>query len=265
MDNIFDSNNLYPGYDNPLKEYFKDYFDSVFICFSPFFKLKNGTEEYTSLQQAKVISLEELQKNNDAFKNLDPNVERVIYTNNNSSYPQVEEIIDNGTPIKWQYVLEHTPLKNFSEINLALCTSIGALGRDFRRIDLQQKLNAFAVSNSIYYPTEGRITALSLIRIYNCLKTMGKVDLVITDEFFQDRKVINLITLPCVEFVLLVRGYMYFFPIDRTLLFTIEWDSFYFLICGNQVLLDEIIPKFEFEGFFSSNETIHNWYSNEEI
>src|SRR5476651_543278 len=131
MDNIFDNNFLYPGYDDLLKEYFKDYFDSVFISLSPFFQLKNGGENYKSLKQASVISLEELQEKNQAFKNLTPNDSRVIYTNDNINYPEFEAIINNGLPVKWQYIIDNANFKNFSQVNLALRNSIGALSKDF--------------------------------------------------------------------------------------------------------------------------------------
>jgi len=265
MDNIFDNNFLYPGYDDLLKEYFRDYFDSVFICLSPFFQLKNGGENYKSLRQANLTSLEELQEKNQTFKNLAPSDNRVIYSYDNTNYPEFNTIINTGLPVKWQYIIDNTNFKNFSQVNLALKNSIGALSKDFKRQDLQQQLDDFTKEHYIYQPTEGRITALSLISIYKCLMAVGKLEVIVSDEFFYDRKTINISQLTAEEFATLVRGYMYFFPIDRSLLFTIEWDSFYFLICGSKVLLDEIVPKFDFEGFFSDNETFHNWYANEKI
>lgn len=259
MENIFDNNDLYPGYKEPLKNHFKHYFDSLFICFSPFLKI-DGTK-YTSLSQAKIVSLEELQESNESFKKLKPNDDRVIYSNSNTDYPDIDAIINHATVVKWEYILEHAGFQNSKEISLALRTSIGGLCTDSEMKGLQKRLDLFTTQHSIFNPTEGRITPLSLQSIYSCLKALGKTTVVVTDEFFQDRKTVDITTITGKEFVSLVRGYMYYFPIDRSLLFTIEWDSFFFLIGGNKELLEKITSQFEFEGFFCDDETMHGWDS----
>jgi len=256
MDNIFDTNNLYP--ESKLKQHFIGYFDCIFIAFSPFFRLNNNERGELEVNPQKNISLAELQERDDTFKNLKPFDSRVIYTHN-SNYPTDEEIIEEGIIVPWQYVLKHGGFSKLSEINLALRTSIGALRDIFKKEDLNKTLDDFTIKNGIFHPIEGRVTILSLMKIYNCLTSLGKLELVVIDEFFYDRKTFNISEFTCSEFVLKVRGYMYFFPIDRSLLFTIDWDSFFFLICGDQKLLHDIIPKFEFEGFYCDDDTMHNW------
>lgn len=258
MENIFDTNNLYPEYEAPLKQHFNWYFDSVFIAFSPFFTINNKAQRGLESNPSKITSLSELQARDDTFKNFEPYDGRVIYTQN-PKYPTHEEIIKDGVIVPWLHILEQGCFSEFTEINLGLTTSIGALRDDLQREDLNKMLDEFCIKNDIFHPTEGRITILSLIKIYNCLTALGKLELVVTDEFFTDRKTLNLSEFTCSEFVLHVSGYMYFFPIDRSLLFTIEWDSFFFLICGDQKLLNFIIPEFEFEGFYCNNDTMHNW------
>ncbi|PTS94094.1 hypothetical protein DBR11_24150 [Pedobacter sp. HMWF019] len=258
MDNIFDTNNLYPGYESKLKQHFGHYFDNVFIAFSPFFHLNKNEQGALKISPKNTISLTELQEKDHTFKNLKPFDGRVIYTQN-PNYPTDEEIIKDGIIVPWQYVLEHGGFSELSEINLALRTSIGALRDIYKKEDLNKILDDFTIKNGIFHPTEGRITILSLMKIYHCLTAIGKLELIVTDEFFYGRKTLNISEFTCSEFILKVRGYMYFFPIDRSLLFTIDWDSFFFLICGDQDLLHQIIPKFEFEGFYCNDETMHNW------
>jgi len=259
MNNIFDTNDLYPGYDDHLKAYFNRYFDSVFICFSPFFQIDSDSKQDRSLHHSRIVSLEELQATNDIFKKLQPSDQRVIYSSNNVKYPDTDEIIDKGKPVQWQYIKHQGQFNSYTEINLALRTSIGALRKEFERTDLQQKLDKVSDDYFIYNPTEGRINQLSLIQIYQCLKALNKVELVVTDEFFENRKTINLNTLSCPQFVNAAYRYMYYFPVDRSLLFTVEWDSFFYLIGGDRTLLDGLIAKFGFEGFYASDETYHDW------
>lgn len=258
MSSIFETNRLYPDYDTPIKRYFADYFDCVYVCFSPFFILKEN-KEGTCSNRSKIISLEELQAADIIFKNLDPSVNRVIYSNDNFSYPATEEIVSKGLIITWKYIKEKASFANYSEINTALRTSIGALRSDFERKDLQKKLDAFTDQESIYNPGEGRITPLSLVQIYLCLRSLKKFELVVTDEFFENRFTINLLDVTCSEFIEKTFGYMYYFPKDRSLLFTIEWDSFFYLITGNEKLLRGLIKAFGFEGFYATDVTTHSW------
>jgi len=259
MNSIFDTNELYPDYDDILKEYFKNHFDSVYVCFLPFFKINNRNSP-VDIRLSKAISLEEAKTKHEIYNKLDPNVNRVIYSYDNSNYPAREDIIAFAEPLKWKDILYNSGFENYNELNLALRTSIGALRSEYERKDLQEKLDEFTTTNRIFHPVEGRISVLSLLSIYKCLTDLGKTKLVITDEFFQDRKTIDLLELNATDFVLQLHGYMYYFPEDRSLLFTIEWDSFFYLICGAQDLLEKIIPQYGFEGFYSNSETTHNWY-----
>jgi len=261
MSNIFDTNILYPAYDSPLKEHFIDNFEAVFIAFSPFFligKAENRKAE-TQIRSTKIITLSELQKKYSIFKNIQLAADRLIYSSDNANYPTDDEILAYGKVVTWQYILENAGFKNLGEISLALRTSIGALNKEFKTSHLIKVLDEFTIHNSIYHPVEGRITILSLIQIYHCLFAMKKFDIVIADEFFQDSTTISLSTVTCSEFISKVKGYVYFFPTDKSILFTIEWDSFFFLICGDQLSLDFIINNFDFEGFYCDSDTMHNW------
>jgi len=259
MVDIFDTNNLYPDYDSPLKQHFNNVFDTVFISFSPFFKIMGNNKEQIEVSSTKIISLEELQEEDHIFQNLKPNNKRVIYTNDNPNYASDNEIIEKGFPVRWQYILENTDLNTSSEISQALRTSIGALKKEYETLQLKEILEHFTIENKIYHPIEGRITLLSLIEIYKCLTYLQKTEITMSDEFFQDVETIEISTLSISEFVLRVRGYMYLYPTDRSLLFTIEWDSFFFLMCGDRKSLDHITFKFDFEGFYTDENTMHSW------
>lgn len=265
MENIFDANKLYPGYKDNLKGYFKDYFDSVFVAFPPFFKMTGKGDDLADVQSRKIVSLEEFQQTEgEIFENLEPSENRIIYVNN-SKYPAEVEIVEKGVPISWAYLIDQKLFNNISEINLALLTSIGALNQKFRNPALMDKLNKFTIDNAIYHPGEGRINIFDLLRIYNCLRDMGKHELVMSDEFFEQRETVDLAELSFNQFLQGTRRHFYFFPADRSLLFSVDWDSFFFLICGNEVLLKEIIPKYGFEGFYCDEETHHFWALDEKF
>lgn len=259
MENIFDTNKLYPDYNDHLKGYFKDHFDSVFVAFPPFFKMTGKGDEVADVQSRKIVSLEEFQQTEgEIFENIEPSENRIIYVNN-SKYPIEEEIVEKGVAISWAYLIDQQVLNNVAEINMALLTSIGALRPKFCKPDLLAELSKFTIDNAIYHPSEGRINTFDLLRIYNCLRDTGKHELVMSDEFFEQRETVNLAELGFKEFLQRIIRHVYFFPTDRSLLFSIDWDSFFFLICADEVLLNEIIPKYGFEGFYCDEETDHWW------
>ncbi len=257
MENIFDNNQLYPNYEEPIKDHFKGYFDSVHITFSPFFTIANSNV-FNSVSSAKLVSAEEYEQLPEAVE-LPPNENRAIYVRD-PRYPDNTEIISSGKPIRWQQIIDHTSISNFAEMSLALRTSIGALRREYERTDLRDILIDHTSDLSVYHPIEGRINVLSLMRMYECLKDLNKTILVVTDEFFEDRKTIDIAQMSLSRFVDEVHGYMYYFTEDRSVLFTIEWDSFFFLICANHDLLAHIVDRYGFEGFYCDDGTTHSWY-----
>ncbi|UEG54563.1 DUF2711 domain-containing protein [Mucilaginibacter daejeonensis] len=257
MENIFDTNQLYPDYEEPIKDHFKGYFDSVYVSFSPFFTIANS-DAFNSVSSAKLVSDEEYRLLPEAVE-LSPNENRAIYVRD-PQYPDNTAIVSSAKPVKWQQIIDHTLISNFAEMSLALRTSIGALRREYERTDLRDILIDQTSDLSVYHPIEGRINVLSLMQMYECLKDLHKTTLVVTDEFFEDRKVIDIGLMSLTQFVTEVHGYMYYFTEDRTVLFTIEWDSFFFLICADHDLLAHIVARYRFEGFYCDANTTHDWY-----
>lgn len=258
MGNIFDEQRLYP-HQGTIKGHFKDHYNSVFIALLPFFQLDRKEADKSNLKKAKLLSHEEALKKIDFLKNL-PEANREIYNYDNERYPSDKDIFREGIAILWKNIVKGSGLACYTELNTALRTSIGALNRNFTRPDLMEKLNNFTDYESIYHPTEGEFGILSKMAILEAFKLLGKNQILITDEFYENTTTIDLDRLTEYEFCDEIGGKDYYlYSADKEILFTIEWDSFFFLIATDHKKMDQLIASDLFEGFLCNDKTEHYW------
>lgn len=257
MNDIF-NNNIYP-HEGKIKDHFKDFYDTVFVAFLPFFQIDRQPVDKVNLKKAKHTTFEEAKQEMEFLKDIpEPNAE--IYSYSNDEYPTDEEIYKSGKIITWDMVVKGAGLADNSELNKALRTSIGAVRKIFQRPELTDKLNIFTDSKNIWYPTEGGFDTLSKIAIYKALKKLGKTQIVVTDEFYETTSSLDLGKLSEFEFIEKVgfKDY-YLYSTDKEILFTIEWDSFFFLIATDSKTMETIIQEKLFEGFLCNEKTQHEW------
>jgi len=256
---IFDECKFYPNEEDFILSHYKGFYESVFVAFLPFFTIKNQNSEKISIQKSHQISYEEFIAKNKLFANIQKfNAE--IYSNENADYPDDKTIFEQGEIVNWQEIKDKANLKDFAELNKALKTSIGSYRQVFKRPDLLEKLNSVTEREQIFHPTEGTFTPLAKVQIYNSLKHLGKNEIIVIDEYLETTKELNLDSISVGEFIekLELKDY-YIYPKDKSILYTIEWDSFFYLVCSNRVVLAEILKVGNLEGFFCTDETKHGW------
>lgn len=264
MGNIFDAEKLYP-YEGAIKEHFKYHYNTVFIAFLPFFQLDREETDKSNLKKAKLLSHEEALKKVDFLKNL-PKANREIYNYDNERYPSDEDIFRTGKATPWKNIVNGSSLTGYAQLNTALRTSIGGLNRNFTRPDLMEKLNNYTDRESMYHPTEGAFGVLSKMAIYKAFKLLGKSLIMITDEFYENTSTVDLNRLTEYEFCDEIGGKDYYlYSADKEILFTIEWDSFFFLIATDHKKMDQLIASDLFEGFLCNDKTDHYWEYTVEI
>lgn len=257
--NIFVDKQLHPGHDNPIKQHYKDYFDTVFIAFSPFFKIKNGNFSQEGRQKSKQITFEQAQAANEIFQKI-PKPAADIYSYDNENYPDDEEIYLNAEQISWRDIMEGCGFETYGDINKALKTSIGAYKKVFQRPDLTKRLSDFTTANQIYHPTEGHFEILSKKEIFKAFHLLNKPELVIEEEFCQSKKELNIASLTEKAFVEAVNFKDYFiYDSQKELLFAVDWDDFFFLICSNRQNVEKLISTLSLEGFYCDDITEIPW------
>jgi hypothetical protein len=255
---IFEEKNIYPN-GVKIKEHYKDFYDSIFVAYLPFFKVENQKSKKNNYKKLEKITFEEAKREIEILNNIPiPNAE--IYSYSNEDYPTDIEIYENGKIIKWETIIKEAKFKDKTELNKALRTSIGALREIFKKPELSEKLNSFTTENYIWNPTEGTFDIFSKLGIYRTFKLFNKNEIIIVDEFFEDINSINIDKLSEYEFLEKIDfNDYYIYSSDKEILFTMEWDSFFFLIATDNNKMEEIISKKHFEGFLCDSETTHDW------
>lgn len=265
MTDIFTDHKIYP-HEGKIKDHFKDFYESSFIAFLPFFKVDRNHTDNNTFKKVKQITHKELRQKLYIPKDIPPS-NADIYFYSNKDNPTEQEIFDCGQAISWGTIIKGSGLKDYSELNKALRTSIGALKQVFRRPELTEKLNNYTTTQNIWHPTEGGFDILSKVAIYKAFKLLDKNEIIVKDEFYETTLTLELHKLTDFEFSEKV-GYKdyYIYSSDKELLFTIEWDSFFFIIATGEEKMNKIISSNLFEGFVCNQTTEHTWdYEEGEI
>lgn len=261
---IFKEHKLYPNDEESILSNFAGFYDCVFIAYLPFFRIKDHNLEKVSVQKSHQISLEEFKANDEVFGKL-PNFNANIYSYENDEYPEDSEIFEKAEMVSWEEVKNGANFTDYTEICKALKTSIGSYRTVFERTELRDRLSVFTEKERIFHPSEGNFEVLSKIEIYNVLKSLSKNEIVVIDEFYESEKELNLDFISLNKFIEEVEFKDYYiYTKDKSVLFTIEWDSFFYLICSDEETIDEILESSKIEGFFCTNETKHTWEWDEE-
>ncbi len=256
---IFANKRLHPKHDTLVKHHYKDYFDTVFIAFSPFFKIKNDNYLQEGHQKSSQVTFEKAQQANGLFQKM-PKPNADIYSYNNEKYPEDKEIYEQGQQVSWREIKDCAGFENFGDINKALKTSIGAYKKVFQRPDLAEKLSDFTSAHKIYFPTEGHFEVLSKKQTFKAFQLLKKTQLIIEDEFCENRKELDIASRTEKEFVEAVNFNDYFiYDKDKKLLFAVDWDDFFFLICSNQKYVQTIVNTLNVEGFYCNDITVTEW------
>ncbi|MFY0591061.1 DUF2711 family protein [Roseivirga sp.] len=252
---IFTDRKLYPSEEEHLKKHFSTYYSTVFISFLPFFKvLNNGNSE--AISATKKTSNEDIKSKFPEIVGL-PIDNAQAYIKNNE-YPDNQTILQEAEVISWNDVISNSGLGNISELNKALKTSIGSYRKELQRPDLSEKLNIYTKENQIWQPTEGCFDVLTKRKIFHFLRSLGKRDIIVTDEFFEHNYTLNLDKLEEQAFIeRIAHKDYYIYPSDKEVIFTIDWDSFFFVIATNTEKENEI--QNSFEGFLADENTTHLW------
>jgi hypothetical protein len=253
MGDIFSEKKIYP-HEGKIKEHFKDYYDTVFVAFLPFYNIDDGHEEKF---RTKKMTLEQAQQEIELLKNV-PSANVEIYKSIDLSASQ--DIYNRGKSITWGSIVKEAGLNDESELNKALRTSIGGLRHSLRRPEFTEKLDHYISAKGISSPQEGRFSVLSKVAIYNALKLLDKNEIIVLSEFHDSTKKLELTSLAEFEFIKNVSYEDYYiYSLDKEILFTIEWDSFFFLIASNKKNMEKLISVNLFEGFLCDAECTHNW------
>ena len=139
-------------------------------------------------------------------------------------------------------------------------TSIGAFKKKLERQDLLKVLNQYSDKNNIWHPTEGTFDFFTISSIFELLKLSGIEEVVVEDEFYENKKTIDLIKSNKIDFCEKIdfKDY-YIYNRNKSILFSISWDYFFFFIAINEKVFSKKSIEKYFEGFWANEKCSHLW------
>lgn len=183
----------------------------------------------------------------------------IIYYRN-LAYHKKQQILTQGTIVPWEEVRNGAGLNGNSELYKALKTSVGAYNNNYSRPDQSRKLQKFLQEAKIWEPGEGEFDVLTLKKIYNCFISLNKTLIIVEDEFHETYTEYDLDYLTVEKFIESVGGKDYYiYSKDKTILFSMDWDSFFFIICSTSAIIKKISADQHFEGFLADIFTTPCW------
>ena len=251
-----EKNKLYPDEETPVLKHYSE-FDSVYVGLLPFFKLDK--EHCDTNSSKKVISLEEARKKDEIFEKIENYSNMTIYSSNDC-YPTDEQISQNGKKVTWKEVIQNTKLNDYKELNKALMTSIGAFKKKLERQDLLKVLNQYSDKNNIWHPTEGTFDFFTKSSIFELLTLNGIEEVLVEDEFYENKKIIDLTSSNKSDFCEKIdfKDY-YIYNKNKSILFAISWDYFFYFIAINEKVFSKKSIESNFEGFWADEKSSHLW------
>lgn len=210
--------------DVPILSFYDGLFEAVYIVFHPFIR---------------PISIDE--------ERFNPN-----------TYPTKAELLAKCQQVSWREVLELSNLKTVAEIDIGLRTAILGLKEEFANHEFKAEVFRLYDEGGVVMPTEGDLPELIQNDLFSAINEVGYDSIWIGDELCTERKL---------EWIedLFDKGRDYFPPHgnyltpDKRLLITTHWDSHFSFLCSDRSLIDQILERHPFEGFFCDERTEVYW------
>ncbi len=215
-----------PGDCEIVLDFYKGYFDSVYVLLHPFFK--PGT------------------------------IDRKLFRP--ATWPSKHQIISGCTAISWQTVLEKTGMASISEVDVGLKTVIGGLKQEYRNQTLANTLNKLTDENDIIQPQEGDLPPLLENRLFSAIQSLGYQRLWLGDEFGDERKLHWIEDLKDKDEI---PSHGNVFTHDHKILIKTHWDSHYSFLCSSKETIERLLSYEKFEGFYCSSDTEVFWSTSE--
>ena len=177
---------------------------------------------------------------------------------NPDTYPDRGTITTSCEPVQWRDVVAKSNLSSLSALDVGLRTRISGLKSEFENQAYADELDKLTESTGILPPPEGCHSDLLHDCVLRLFKELGHEWVWVGDEFCTERKlhwIDDLIS----ENVATITGHSNVFSPDKSILWTVHWDSHFSFLASSFHNLDRIKINTRLEGFFCTPETDVFW------
>jgi len=174
------------------------------------------------------------------------------------TWPDRREICASSKPVSWETIRQSANLPSLAAVDIGLRTRILGLKPEFANQEYSERLEDALERDGLIAPTEGEPPDLLHNAVLEVFQTLGHQWVWVGDEFCSERKLHWIEDLKT-ELVPTIKGHCNVFSPDKTLLWTVHWDShFSFLCSATRTRLDNT-GLLGFEGFFCEASTEVYW------
>ncbi len=170
----------------------------------------------------------------------------------------------SGCQVTWKQLGSQVGLDTLGAVNRALCTSIGSLRAEFADPDGARRLARYCDTHAVFIPSDGRFQPVMQRAIARLFRESGVNMVEAAAEFDETGRQLLPATLdadgPWDDETGVPKNTTRLFATDRSLLVTVEWDSFFTLICGRAERLAHVPVADLFDGFWCDASTSNSWW-----
>ena len=168
------------------------------------------------------------------------------------------DICSNCEAVLWSEVQTISGLPSLAAIDIALRTSIGGLKKELASEEYVGQLRAALKNHRIFEPSEGSFPELTQNAIFSFIQSLGHQWVWVGDEHCTERKLYWIDDLkPPSARNELIRSSV--FTPDKSLLWTVHWDSHFSLFCSSSENIEKLSQWSEIEGFRCDPDTEVYW------
>lgn len=179
-----------------------------------------------------------------------------------AAYPSRRKLRETCAAVSWQEIVNKTGLPSIAAVDIGLRTMIFGLNRKYENKDFSDRIIGLCESDGIIPPPEGEHSDLLHNEVLGIFQDLGHEWVWVGDEFCSERKIHWIEDLKAEEEPT-IRGHCNVFSPDKSMLWTVHWDSHFSLLCSNRSNLDRVNVADRLEGFFCSPRTEMYWSVHE--
>ncbi|XZF74102.1 DUF2711 family protein [Bacillus sp. AL-1R] len=174
-------------------------------------------------------------------------------------YPSDEEILKLAKQVSWKSIMQESDLTNFSELAIALKTSISALKEQYAREDLAEKLNS-NLKQDCFYPDEDEISLFLIRDIKKVLESKGAKYFSYANPILDENGTLEIEKLVSLYNSKLSLKEVIISDENMNFAFMSVFDSFITIFMARDRKIDDIVKKMGWEAIVCDDKTYINWY-----
>ncbi|ODG93228.1 hypothetical protein BED47_02780 [Gottfriedia luciferensis] len=214
---------------SPILDQLPNSFKSAAILFHPFIQMPLGWEK---------------KRRNNEFEH---------------TYPSDEEILKLGKQVSWMSIMQECDLTNFSELAIALQTSICALKEQYARDDLAEKLNS-NLKQDCFYPDEDDISLFFIKDIKKVLESKGAKYFSYSNPILDESGTLEIKKLMSLDNSKLSLKEVIISDENMDFAFMSVFDTFITVFMTRDEKTDDIVKNMGWESIVCDDKTYIDWY-----